>query len=74
MNGALATRANATATSYECAGLVMGIDWGGSWWEGAHVGAGFSRRQWIVFTLWSMVGVPAAFLVVFTVLSIRRRK
>ncbi len=77
MNGALATRANANRDLFMNAlGWLMGIDSGAASSVGgdATLVTGFSRRQWIVFTLWSMVGVPAAFLVVFTVLSIRRRK
>lgn len=77
MNGALATRANANRDFFlNVLSWLAGIDTGSATSLGgdATLVTGFSRQQWVVFALWSAVGVPAAFLIVFMLVSLRMRR
>ena len=77
MNGALATRANANRDLFMNALLwLAGIDTGtaSSLGGDATLVTGFSRRQWVVFMLGSTVIIPAVFLLVFTLASLRKRR
>lgn len=77
MNGALATRANANRDFFlNAVSWLAGIDTGSATSLGgdATLVTGFSRRQWALFVLWSSAGVPAAFLMMFMLLSLRMRR
>ena len=77
MNGALATRANANRDLFlNALSWLAGIDTGtaASLGGDATLVTGFSRRQWVVFMLVSTAAVPAAFLLAFMLLSLRRRR
>jgi hypothetical protein len=77
MNGALATRANANRDFFlNAVSWLAGIDTGSATSLGgdATLVTGFSRHEWAVFALWSAVGVPAAFLMVFMLVSLRMRR
>lgn len=77
MNGALATRANANRDLFmNAVSWLAGIDTGTATSLGGDstLVTGFSRRQWVVFMLWSTAGVPAGFLFVFSLFSLRMRR
>lgn len=77
MNGALATRANANRDFFlNAVSWLAGIDTGSATSLGgdATLVTGFSRWQWVVFALWSAGGLPAAFLAVFMLVSLRMRR
>ena len=77
MNGTLATRANANRDLFMNAlSWLAGVDTGTATSLGgdATLVTGFSRRQWVVFMLWSAAVVPAAFLLVFMLLSLSKRQ
>ena len=77
MNGTLATRANANRDLFMNAlSWLAGIDSGTATSLGgdATLVTGFARRQWVVFMLWSTALVPAVFLLVFTLVSLRKRR
>lgn len=77
MNGALATRANANRDLFlNALSWLAGIDTasGSSLGGDATLVTGFSRRQWMVFMLGATLLVPAGFLVMFTLVSLRRRQ
>ena len=77
MNGTLATRANANRDLFMNAlSWLAGIETGTATSLGgdATLVTGFTRRQWVVFMFWSTAVVPAAFLLVFMLLSLRRRR
>ena len=77
MNGMLATRANANRDLFMNALFwLAGIDTGTATSLGgdATLVTGFARRQWVVFMVWATAIVPAAFLLVFMLVSLRRRR
>jgi hypothetical protein len=77
MNGALSTRANANRDLFlNAVSWLAGIDTGTATSLGgdATLVTGFSRREWMVFMGWSAVALPAVFLLVFLVLSLRVRR
>jgi hypothetical protein len=77
MNGALATRANANRDLFmNAVSWLAGIDTGTATSLGgdATLVTGFSRKQWMLFMFWATAGVPAAFLIVFALFSLRLRR
>lgn len=77
MNGALATRANANRDFFlNAVAWLAGIDTGSATSLGgdATLVTGFSRSDWTVFALGSAGGVPAVFLLVFMLVSLRMRR
>jgi hypothetical protein len=77
MNGVLATRANANRDFFlNAVAWLAGIDTGSATSLGgdASLVTGFSRREWELFLLWAAGGVPAAFLVLFVLFSVRLRR
>ncbi len=77
MNGALATRANANRDFFlNAISWLAGIDTGSATSLGgdATLVTGFSRKEWAYFLLGSAAVVPAVFLLMFVLVSLRLRR
>ena len=77
MNGTLAARASANRDLFlNALAWLAGIDteMGPSLGGDATLVTGFTRRQWVVFVVASTVALPAAFLALFVLFSLRRRR
>ena len=77
MNGTLATRANANRDLFmNAVSWLAGVDAGTAPSLGgdATLVTGFSRREWVLFMVWSAVIVPLCVLLVFSLVSLRLRR
>ncbi len=77
MNGTLASRANANRDLFmNAVAWLAGIDTGSAPSLGgdATLVTGFARRQWVIFMVWSAVGVPACVFLLFCLVSLRVRR